>query len=78
MIFLHIFITQGFLIVITSINVCSPIKSWGPFDPKYGTFSESERLHMLEETKRMFTVSFCTDYYLGRTKEFSACSDFDV
>ena len=56
MIFFHIFITIC-LVIIVSGNLYLFKKQWGDFDVKYTSFSESNRLHMLEQTKRMFTVS---------------------
>ncbi len=31
---------------------------WGPYDSKYGHFSEAQRLQMLEQAREMFTFGY--------------------
>ena len=61
--FTPVMFTLGiFLVLTTVISVSGNIhyfqREWGPYDETYSHFPESQRLQMLEETRRMFTFGY--------------------
>ena len=46
------------ILLFVSGNIHYFKKSWGPYDSRYSTFSEKERLHMLSEAKQMFQFGY--------------------
>ena len=54
---------RHFLLLLSSLVVISGNmylfkKNWGSYDSKYGNFPESDRLEMLEESRKMFQFGY--------------------
>ena len=45
-------------LVVISGNMYLFKKNWGSYDRKYGNFPESDRLEMLEESRKMFQFGY--------------------
>ncbi len=56
--FLTRFLSVFTVIIFVAGNVHFLKKNWGPYDRKYGVFTESERKEMLEETRKMFIFGY--------------------